>query len=201
MENKASSEAIYILFIDRAINDYQHLLSGIKSDVAVHLLSPEANGVDQITRILQTEYAEAGIQEIHIVSHGSPGSLTIGSAQLNLDNFESYAWDLKAWFPPLSIYPPVHLPLTSTGAATKPQDVPSYPPSLVLYGCNVAAGDAGEAFIRKLECFTGANVAASKTVTGNVALGGNWLLEVKTQEFEVSCPFEAEVLTTYQSTL
>jgi hypothetical protein len=47
-----------------------------------------------------------------------------------------------------------------------------------IYGCNVAAGDAGEEFIHKLHQITTATISASTTKTGNVALGGNWELEV-----------------------
>ncbi len=55
---------------------------------------------------------------------------------------------------------------------------------LYIYGCNVAAGDAGTEFIEKLHQITGANIAASNTVTGNSDLGGNWELEVKIGNIE-----------------
>jgi len=42
---------------------------------------------------------------------------------------------------------------------------------LYIYGCNVAAGDAGTEFIEKLHQITGANIAASNTLTGNSDLG------------------------------
>ncbi|OYD89443.1 hypothetical protein CDG77_18920 [Nostoc sp. 'Peltigera membranacea cyanobiont' 213] len=40
-------------------------------------------------------------------------------------------------------------------------------PSLLLSGCNVAAGDAGEEFIQKLHKLTTASIAASGNLTGN----------------------------------
>ncbi|RCJ15932.1 hypothetical protein A6S26_06460 [Nostoc sp. ATCC 43529] len=45
--------------------------------------------------------------------------------------------------------------------------------NLLLYGCNVAAGDAGEEFLNKLHSLTGANIAASATKTGKDTLYGN----------------------------
>jgi Ca2+-binding RTX toxin-like protein len=87
---------------------------------------------------------------IHIVSHGSPGCLYLGNGQLNLDNISKYADLLPHW----------------------------QSENILLYGCNVAAGDAGEEFIRKLHEITNATISASATKTGNAALGGNWELEV-----------------------
>jgi hypothetical protein len=62
----------------------------------------------------------------------------------------------------------------------------------LLYGCNVAAGDSGAEFIEKLHQLTGANIAASARLTGNVALGGDWELEVIRGELEVDVPFTRE---------
>ncbi len=51
---------------------------------------------------------------------------------------------------------------------------------LLIYGCNVAAGDTGAELIAKLKQLTGAEIAASTTRTGNIAQGGNWELEYQT---------------------
>ncbi len=45
---------------------------------------------------------------------------------------------------------------------------------LMLYGCNLAANDAGKLLVNELAAITGADVAASTDTTG---LGGNWDLE------------------------
>ncbi len=47
----------------------------------------------------------------------------------------------------------------------------------MLYGCEVAQGKTGRAFIEQLAGLTGLNVAASTTLTGATDLGGDWLLE------------------------
>ncbi len=72
----------------------------------------------------------------------------LGNTQLSLDTFNRYATQLQQW------------------------DVAN----LLLYGCNVAAGDAGAEFIAKLHTLTGAEIAASKTLTGSAAKGGNWVI-------------------------
>ncbi len=45
---------------------------------------------------------------------------------------------------------------------------------IMLYGCNLAANDAGKALVNELAVITGADVAASTDTTG---IGGNWDLE------------------------
>ncbi|MEB3887133.1 DUF4347 domain-containing protein [Lyngbya sp. CCY1209] len=95
--------------------------------------------------------------ELHLVSHGSPGCLHLGCNSLNLENISHYSDQIKAWN--LS--------------------------ALILYGCNVATGDAGSEFIEKLYHLTGANIAASTTKTGHSDLGGNWEFDVLQGDFEV----------------
>ena len=154
---------ISILFIDANVLDYQLLLAGLAPDVYAHLLTNNRDGVEQITEILDREYSHRDIRTVHIVSHGAPGCLYLGNTELSLDTLERYAKSLKTW-PDAALF---------------------------FYGCNVAVGDAGEEFISKLHLVTGAEIAASKTLTGNAALGGNWDLEFSTQTFNQKASLEA----------
>ena len=72
-----------ILFCDTNVTDYQPLLSGLGSNVEVHLLSAGEDGVLQMATILQ---GRSGFDSIQILSHGSSGSLFLGSSVLNNDN-------------------------------------------------------------------------------------------------------------------
>ena len=142
-----SQTATIVVFIDASVSDYQTLQTGVIAGVETVILSPNQNGIEEITDFLQQH---PQITTIHIVSHGSPGCLYLGNGQLNLDNVSKYADLLQHW----------------------------QSQNILLYGCNVAAGDAGEEFISKLHEITNATISASATKTGNVALGGNWELEV-----------------------
>ncbi|HEY9662737.1 MAG TPA: DUF4347 domain-containing protein, partial [Allocoleopsis sp.] len=102
----------------------------------------------------------------------------LGNCCLNLEAIERYAWDLQSWFPALS-----------------PQD------SLLLYGCNVAAGEVGNEFITRLHHLTGANIAASNTLTGNAALGGNWALEVQVGEIAPTLALQSRTMAAYPHVL
>ena len=48
---------------------------------------------------------------------------------------------------------------------------------MLIYGCDVGAGSAGYALLDQLAAITGANIAASTNITGDAAMGGNWLLD------------------------
>ena len=48
---------------------------------------------------------------------------------------------------------------------------------IFLYGCNIAEGDSGRAFITQLASLSGTDVAASSDVTGPIAQGFNLRLE------------------------
>lgn len=73
------------------------------------------------------------VKSLHIISNGSAGCLYLGKSHLSLFTLKSYAYELKNW----SV------------------------PNILLYGCNVAAGNVGKEFIRRLHLFTGANIGAS----------------------------------------
>ena len=51
---------------------------------------------------------------------------------------------------------------------------------ILLYGCDVGKGSAGERFIQTVGDMTGADIAASIDKTGAADLGGDWVLEVQT---------------------
>ncbi|MBD2443154.1 DUF4347 domain-containing protein [Dolichospermum sp. FACHB-1091] len=139
--------ATTIVFIDASLSDYHTLQTGIIEGVKTVIISPEQDGIEQISQILQQH---PHITTIHILSHGAPGCLYLGNSQLNLTNIHNYTQQLQQW----------------------------QPQNILLYGCNVAAGDAGTEFIHKLHQITTATISASTTKTGNAALGGNWQLEV-----------------------
>ncbi|HYW18293.1 MAG TPA: DUF4347 domain-containing protein [Nodularia sp. (in: cyanobacteria)] len=179
LNNFLHNQTTTVVFIDDSISDYQTLQTGVVEGVEAVILSPNQNGIAEITEFIQ-EHPQ--ITTIHIVSHGSPGCLYLGNSQLNLDNISKYADWLQHW----------------------------QSKSILLYGCNVAAGDGGEEFIRKLHEITNATISASATKTGNAALGGNWELEVNIPVTDVetfhgtSLPylsdivFRADTLNTYQ---
>ncbi|MEL6605718.1 MAG: choice-of-anchor A family protein, partial [Cyanobacteria bacterium J06614_10] len=151
-------------------------LEAIKPGINVYILPAHRDGVEQITDILVNEYSHRVVESIHIVAHGAPGSLYLGSTELGLGTLSHYAASLQAW-PSAEVF---------------------------LYSCNVAAGDAGEEFIAKLHHLTSAKIYASTTKVGNAALGGNWDLNAHfpNRRSAESLPiFSAEALQAYPNVL
>jgi|GEM_PF-1122674 len=157
-----------LVFIDMAVEDYSSLVNSILPNTEVFVIDSTRNGVEQITEIL-TNCQNVNLSDIHIVCHGAPGYLQLGNTHLGLDTLDEYSQQLEQW--------------QKKFLASAKTDSPC---NLLIYGCNVASGDAGGEFIAKLHQLTGANIAASRQRIGNAALGGSWELEVRTAEMEVS---------------
>jgi hypothetical protein len=178
LNNQVSGSAI--AFIDTQVENYQSLIAGVTPGTEVVVLDANRDAIDQITDILRDR---TNIDSIHIVSHGAPGSLQLGDGSLSLDDIECDRHSLQQWFSP------------QTDSTRKNR------PNILLYGCCVAAGETGKTFVKRLSELTGAFVAASENLTGSVAKGGDWELEVSTGSIEAPLVFEAEVLAGYEYVL
>jgi hypothetical protein len=178
LNNQVSESAI--AFIDTQVENYQGLMASVKPGTEVVVLDGNKDAIDQITDILRDR---SNIDSIHIVSHGAPGSLQLGEGSLSLDDIECDRHSLQQWF------------------SHRTDSICKNRPNILLYGCCVAAGETGKAFVKRLSELTGASVAASQNLTGSVAKGGNWELEVSTGKIETPLVFEPEVLASYEYVL
>ncbi|MEG4348662.1 SdrD B-like domain-containing protein [Microcoleus sp. LAD1_D3] len=169
----------HIVFVDSAVEDWQSLAVGVKAGKEVILVDRGRDGIEQIAEALQSR---KGIESVHIISHGESGSLQLGPTILNSDNLETYRDCLKRWF-------------SSSVNSIKNRF------EILLYGCNVAAGEKGEAFVQKLSKLTKANIAASSDITGSAQKGGNWVLEYATGAIKTGLAIEPEVMASYAHTL
>jgi hypothetical protein len=164
-----------ILIIDSAIDDYASLLKGVRSPLEVIILDGKRDGISQITEILGKRQR---ISSLHLVSHGSSGSIQLGNSYLSVETLNNYVSDLQKW---------------SKAFTTQAE--------LLIYGCEVAKGEKGRNLIARLSELTGAKIAASITKTGSITKGGNWELEVNTGIIQSPLAFEASVRTAYTSVL
>jgi hypothetical protein len=128
--------------------------------------------------ITQALAGESGIEAVHVVSHGNQGSLKLGADLLNANDLENFSTQLKQW----------------GNALTENGDI-------LLYGCDVAAGETGNNFVKRLSEITGGDVASSNDLTGNAAQGGDWDLEIVTGPIESAVPFNWEAMKDYDYTL
>ncbi|MFZ4524039.1 MAG: FG-GAP-like repeat-containing protein, partial [Chlorobium sp.] len=167
--------AITRVFIDSRVNDQDSLISQFAPGTEYSVLDASCDGIEQMVVALA---GHGRYDSLQIISHGAPGSVTIGSTVLDSSTLGFYADQLAQ----------IGSALTDTG-------------DLLLYGCNVAAGDQGRQFIETLSQMTGADVAASDDATGGVALGGDWELEAMTGTIESAIPVPDVALQQYDHTL
>lgn len=170
-----------LIVIDANVEDYQFLAAGVVDPATVVILERDRDGVEQLTQAI---HQHTDLDQLHIVAHGAPGCLYLGNSELSLSTLEKYDLYLMSWF--LSRQ--------------------SNPPSISLYGCNVAAGDAGAEFLQHLHNLTEATIAASTTQIGAAEKGGNWELDVIITALAphrptTSQPFHAVTLAAYPHTL
>ena len=149
-----------LVFIDSSVRDYTTLLASIAPGAEVIVLDGLSDGVAQISAALA---GRSNVSAIHIISHGADGELDLGTTSLTADDLSSYADAMSGW-----------------SAALAPGA------DILLYGCDIAQDQAGQAFVQKVASLTSADVAASVDLTGSADLGGNWALEYSTGAIEAA---------------
>ena len=146
------------MVVDARVADYQTLVEDIQARSTtdawfeIIVLNQIDSGISQITELLAQRQ---DVSAVHILSHGQDGGVEIGAGLIDSDALQQQAASLALW----------------KAALTENADV-------LIYGCDVAAGTAGHAFIEVLSQLTGAEVAASSDHTGDAALGGDWCARV-----------------------
>ena len=151
VEVRAQTAKHELAIIDGAVADSELLRQGLRPGIEVVTLP---SGVDPLSQ-LQTILADhPGLSALHLISHGTSGALQLGSSRLDERTLQHHPEVAQA-----------------LAAAIVPNG------DLLLYGCDVAAGTAGQSFIKTLRQQTGLNIAASDNLTGASALGGDWILE------------------------
>nr|WP_233252236.1 DUF4347 domain-containing protein [Limnohabitans sp. 2KL-17] len=171
----ATPARVELVFIESDVGNYQSLLNGLSPDVEVHILDASQDGLAQIAQALA---GRSGIDAIHIVSHGAEGSLQLGASSLTAQNLASHAADLAA-----------------VGRALDANA------DILLYGCSVAAGSDGAAFVSALAAATQADIAASTNATGSAARGGDWVLESQQGDISTEVVFGLSATQAYDGLL
>jgi CshA-type fibril repeat protein/VCBS repeat-containing protein len=148
-----------VFFVWDNVQDWQQIVANLGSSTQVYVLDASKDGVTQIAAILKDE---TNITAIHLISHGTEGSLSLGTAVLDAASMQDrYLGDLTA----------IGEALSNDG-------------DILIYGCDFAAGTDGLQAAVILGGITRADIAASIDATGAAALGGDWDLERRTGAIE-----------------
>ncbi|MEO1133340.1 MAG: DUF4347 domain-containing protein, partial [Cyanobacteria bacterium J06639_1] len=176
MISKVSSTPVNLVVIDSAVGDRDILVNNLHSHATVLLLEADVDGIAQLGQIL-SDYV-GSVSRLHVVSHGFPGCLRLGTAQLCLETFSQYEYVFQLWARALS-----------------------HDASVLLYGCQVAAGQLGKRFVQTLSRRVGAKVAASSSPVGHESKNANWTLDFTTGQFEPVSTFRPEIAIAYEHAL
>ncbi len=175
------SRTLELVFVDTDTPDYATLVDALTGQASPHrqfeviLLDNQRDGIWQISQALQN-YSD--ISAIHLVSHGADGLVELGDTQLDSDSLRVQQDQLLGWSNYLTV-----------------------DADILIYGCNLAAGEAGLELMRDLSRLTGADIAASEDLTGHASLGGNWVLEARVGQVETQVFASQGILESFRATL
>jgi len=160
-----AGSAAEMVFIDAAVEDRETLASHLRNGLEPVLLQPDESAVAQMQQHLQGRH---GLRSIRLISHAEPGALWLSGQRMDAAGLQREA-----------------AAFGEMGQALQPGG------DFQLFGCDLAAGRAGEAFVREFAQVTGKPVAASTNKTGATALGGDWVLEAQVGKTTASAPIFA----------
>ena len=160
--------------IDSSIPDWQIIRDSI-SQGEVLIIDNEQTSLKEI---LEKAEAMGTINTLNIISHGESGILRFGNKIISVENLEKES----------AYWNSLGKQLSQNG-------------DIQLFGCNIAEGEKGKAFIGKLAEITGADIAASINRTGNPELSGDWILEGVVGDIESQLPFIKEKISEFKHLL
>ncbi|MDY6987422.1 MAG: DUF4347 domain-containing protein, partial [Thermodesulfobacteriota bacterium] len=164
-----------IVFVDASLNREFQLENVDLDGVVVSVFASAGSAMSHITSVLSS-YSH--LDAIHIISHGAPGQVFLGTGSLDTGSLDHCSESLTAW----------GNSLTANG-------------DILLYGCSVGQGYEGRELVRQMALTTGADVAASTNATGNKDSGADWILEHTIGSVEADLPWPQIALETYSGTL
>ena len=177
----AATQTHELVIVNLNTPDYEVIVDDLVTDrgdgrqFEVVILDTDRGGIEQLSALLGER---TDLDAVHIISHGDDGSISLGNELLDLDALIANSKSIQGW----------------GDAFTDDGD-------LLIYGCDLAAGADGRAFIDVLGRLTGADIAASTDLTGDAALGGDWDLEYRQGVIEADVAVSAEAQSQWAHTL
>ena len=167
-----------VLFVAAGVEDADTLIDGLVTEgrrIDVVFLDPDEDSLQQISAYLR---GTTELDAIHVLAHGQSGVLDFGNDQLDRATLSANRELIAGW----------------SNALSDDAD-------LLIYGCDLAADEAGRLFVDELALLTGADVAASDDLTGAGALGADWQLEYTTGSIQIATAFTADAQEQWTRTL
>ncbi len=137
-----------LFVVDSGVAEYESMLRDLPEGTATLLLNRESDALSQIALALSNSRP---VDEIHLVSHAQAGALSLAGEKIDIHMLRQQQSTLDT----------IRRHLSESA-------------DIYLYGCDLAANEAGKDFVKALAQKTRANVAASSNKTGAL---GDWNLE------------------------
>jgi CSLREA domain-containing protein len=164
----ADPRALELVVVDAGVPDAQRLVDAIAAQrpdasLRIVLLDATRDGLAQIGEALTSM---SGVSAVHLLAHGEPGAVVLSGRMIDAAAVDAVGTGLAAW-----------------------REALAAEADLLVYGCDLAASDAGIDLMARLARWTGADVAASDDTTGSADAGGDWTLEAATGAIEARTVF------------
>jgi large repetitive protein len=164
-----------LVLVDANVQDKHLILKQAKPGIDIIEIQNAGDGVEALVQAL-TGYKN--LQAVHIVAHAEAGVMYLGGHQIDkqtlLENIPGF---------------------TAINQAVREGG------DLLLYGCDLAHGKAGEDFLEVLQKNTHVDIAASSDKTGNETFGGNWKLEIQKGNIETNLLADSIALKDFSEVL
>ncbi|MGQ7846585.1 BspA family leucine-rich repeat surface protein, partial [Granulosicoccus sp. 3-233] len=165
IDGQAQAEEVQtreLVILDSGLPDLDTVLADLlragQEERQILVLDADTDALSQISGILAEQ---RGLTAVHLLSHGSNGTLELAGERIETVHLLSRAQEVSAW----------------RDALTPDADI-------LLYGCEIAGDGAGRLFVDTMARLTGADVTASSDLTGSAAKGGDWELEYRKGRIE-----------------
>lgn len=172
---KQASSIHELVLIDSAVPDKQVFYRALKPGVEIIELKADQDAASQLSNILERYQ---GLSALHIVSHATEGELLLGNSKVNAEHLKQQ----------------VEVFAALNGALKEGAD-------LLLYGCDLASGKAGEELLELIQQNTHLDVAASTDLTGNLAQNADWDLEIQQGTIDTELAFSEKALMDFSGVL
>ena len=140
-----------LVIIDGSIDNFESLVAAIPKNADLVVLDGHRDALEQMNEAMR---GRTGLKSLHLIAHGSAGSLTLGNFSLDDSSIISHRDAFQRWRTAFS-----------PGA------------DLLIYGCETGAGSRGLSLMQSLRDQLDVDVAASIDNTGSDEESANWILE------------------------
>ncbi len=164
-----------LVIIDAAVPDKTTLYRSLKPGVDVVELNSQQDGLLQLQQVLKNY---SGLQAVHLVSHAEQGKILLGNSSIDSTLLAEHPGLLRQ----------LNQSVVDGG-------------DLLLYGCDLAAGTAGQELLELFSSATHLDVAASSDKTGAAELGGDWDLEIQQGDIHSTLAFSPKALADFSGVL